>query len=661
MADFIKLNHEKMPSINAEFNAIYQKFPQWFKFILTERFDKDDTYVEMSQQKDLEDLIESNLGRLCLICGSRGIGKSMLVNHIFNKYSQINGFLVLMFDFNRVYDIFEFSNDFFQPPKGLDPDERKIWAYTQVEQFFRNSIYKEIQDRFKEKNKQDMMINDLYDFIKENSKIYAADMPDEPSDEIKRDFIEKKRAEKGGGMPLIYWAIKFYMHKFEKDTLLFIVDNSDLKDAAIIESVIDRLNHLIACFTPDINQQYFGKSFCIVTCRTAVKNKLFQDRANSSLGAYNFEIIQIDRPVEMSKMLEKRLNAYKNEHPDEKFTTDFTIDSIKLRIKDRNETLIRIIEGFKYYGDTIMSFCNYDVSEALKQTIEIIKNKSFINEADYLPHIFAKDKHPSNIALSQVLNCMAYGNPEFNGKFFYPTNDTIIPNILNWNKDESSTFLMKMRIALCLKKNNMTIYSNDRGLSVSVVVEILLKYHNCSFEVILDQIIEMYRQGLVSSYSGLDPDIYDYISLTPKAEEMFTLFGKNSILLEYYVDDTWINVDILGDQIDLFLDGDFTRGSDKAITFQKLMAFFEYIFESEQEFLNSIVLNNLFYEFKKDFDEVLICKMLFKGIKRSYEQFYKPNFLLERRKHSFIHRFNVLVRINNMKIKDLEGILDAYL
>ena len=186
---------------------------------------------------------------------------------------------------------------------------------------------------------------------------------------------------------------------------------------------------------------------------------------------------------------------------------------------------------------TILSLCNLSVTEALDATIEVIRNKTYIDLDRVIADVFVgNDRLPAGVPRTAIIRIFAYGNQS--SVPIYPVKETLIPNILHSKKEESSLFKARLIQFLCNGKSSLT--GNFDLNSANEICKWGDHFYGLNDDSVFLLLNELYNERLIDTYRGKAPSKTRddcYVKNTVRADLLWNLLSQSSILLECYRDD----------------------------------------------------------------------------------------------------------------------------
>lgn len=610
----IRLNKGRVSKESPPYNELYMNHQEFFEKLFEPRktVAKEFTYVPIEAENELKAFIGSKQNSFCVLYGPMGIGKTTLIDHIKRHFNQVNGFYVFKYDLNRHVSSLNLGEDFFSLP-----EEQQIERCNHLATDF---IHKNLLGDIVSLIGSESLQVTFYDFIKKNNPSFL--MPDGIYAKSKREKLTLlKEFSRDHILPYTYVALK-YMSEIKKiKHFTIIIDNCDLKHHLLISSFVDILCHAIKCIG---SHEYVDSISCVLTCRNYTKNKLYKGRDANALGAHGDRYIQIHKPCTISDLIDYRFKEMPSSLSDISFKTTSS-SGMNWNIDKRNNFLQRLSTVLKNekLENLLVDLCNYDMSLALECMHKIIRNKDFFDPNKLLPGMFSEvEVHKTPVlTMGSFLNCLAYGNSVKEKGTFYPSEDTVIVNLFEWDGKNENTFMGFIRIILLLLNEKCIPETDGPGMPFRQIDHILHNILSIDSATTTTLLHRMFDLGLIFAHSNTCPtktNGNDSYILTQRAITLFDLLSSGSQLLEFYSDDTYFSEKEAGSKLAL-----------RMLPFKerpfRLLRFVRFIADMENKQLQKLVDNKSSYKlYSRRFSSTIISRKCLENINASMDTYYKP-------------------------------------
>ncbi len=651
MDSYIRINEGKESQDRTPYNEIYTAYRSFYKNILITRDTEvgEETYVPLTDEEDeIMSYFQTHKSHFIFVTGLKGIGKSTFLHSIKRKIEKSPCYEIIKIDLNAREKPFPTNNEIVTNVEEVE---------NIIEKFLANYYFDLVADYFNIKQSSDnkhKFYCDLFNFMeKHNGHAFIADTTFIDNDEEKIAYIKNLR-KSSNGYTLALTALKLLIYEMQqkficenvstcelslncmknnRTKLLIILDNCDLKHIEYNKMFVKKLLHTIECVNNSDVQ--VGNIMIMMACRTNIYNIIKSNSSKNEVGAYTVKHIHIIKPCSLAVLLDKRYQRYiKEEHLSSIEDINFVKDNKTVTIEKRNSSIIKFTKYLSSDGqdEVLLSLCNNDLSIALDEVLKIFKNKYFIKVQDLIPAVIeSSSKYDQfvGLRLSKILNALAYGNPISEEKMFYPATETILSNIFFWDPIYSESFLLQIRIIQFLLNLRVSEEIEKYGVDILRIVNMNNKYfinqklYSGQEMEIRDSVLYclnyMWAKELIHTNTMNKPEsVYDRIFLMPKAEALYNLLSENSLLIEFFVDDTFVKKDAFDNYT--FMRGSILNIEDRFI---KLMKFVNFIIAAEENQIKAVVENNALKNFFNVFGNKLLSEHIFEGITKSYKSFYE--------------------------------------
>lgn len=265
-------------------------------------------------------------------------------------------------------------------------------------------------------------------------------------------------------------------------------------------------------------------------------------------------------------------------------------------------------------GNSILKISNYNVSDAVQLFAEILSNRQWTQRNEKVNPSFKIEEYQYFLSVASIFRAMAMQNA------VVFQNNFQIPNLFYENGKIGYCLPLYILLMLKGKKNSEEEYTLKR--IEDSIIEVLHLENRDKIEKKkkdIQEIIEYFLdKELIFEKISADWHSDGFISkfyLSPRGENLLEHFLRNTILLEIYRDDLYLNNTIHD-----------TRCSDKLNSidlFGDIIKIIDEIGEDENEFIGSIRINNTWNEFYSIWEKESITLRLIEALKFTFSIYYK--------------------------------------
>jgi|GEM_PF-3811974 Archaeal ATPase. len=629
-----KLN-ENYKLEHAATNKFYENNRLFFQTIFSMRDNnRFDAFAQMGQANELMGYIDNQNDCLLFLCGFKGIGKSSLCKNTKQELLKRSNSHVIYIDLDRHAD--DYSG--FWQNESMAQQEALIQARKHLTSYILNHVKEAYPGQETGVNRHLALCSDLFNFINnKNADVFITDIftisnSEEQIQTIRQGFQGERQYSYA--LAALKYMLYTEAEKKKFPQLVIIVDNCDCTHIEYSRAFISELSHAITCIKQlRINQPELeiGSIKAIFSCRTDVYNRLYEDQYISPLGIHEVGEVFIDVPCSIAEILQERTTKWGI--LSKPITESINLTNFLLEVSDSiNRTAT---------GRILTRLCNNDLSIALPIMKDLISNQTFMKIDEFVESGGKRNTSDENPVWNnaELLNSIAYGNPkEGNEKtyFFASTDhseqDSVISNVFSSDSNIDKTFLLTVRIIQLLIEDQ----KRRSGMAGESIIAVMRKISKILWnEDILDNesaiwqsLKYLYECKFINTHSnGIPQNMNDRIFLLPKAEETFKLMETRSLLLEYFVDDTWLPPTFFKS---LGGNEDYSGACSIRNRFKKIAHFFSFIVAKECEEITRINKWDGISLFAYSFGSSLFSSMVFEGIKKDFDNFYKYSFEIKK-------------------------------
>lgn len=274
-------------------------------------------------------------------------------------------------------------------------------------------------------------------------------------------------------------------------------------------------------------------------------------------------------------------------------------------------------------GNSILKICNYNVSDAVQLFAEILSNRQWTQGNEKANPSFKIEEYQYFLSMASIFRAMAMKN----AVIFQ--NEFQIPNLFYENSKIGYCLPLYILLMLKGKKSSEEEYTLNK-IKDSIIEVLHLKERDRIEKKKRDiqEIIEYFLdKELVFEKISADWHSDGFISkyyLSPRGENLLEHFMRNTILIEIYRDDLYLDSSVHD-----------IRCSDKLSSielFRDIIKIIDEFGEDEKGFIGSVRINDTWDEFYSVWKKESITLKLIEALKFTFSIYYKnetPSELIE--------------------------------
>ncbi len=572
-------------SSNELYNEFYNMYQKHINWLFGER--KEETvYIEdIETVKKVNDLLDDVNSNIIYLVGSCGIGKTTLLK---KEYGLVDNAVTFNEKRKMVFVSMSFRGQL------LEKDIKRFIANTI------SNLCDVLEKKF-EFDQEFYTISgqlDFYDYINCTmgsllGYVKKTELIGKKESEAK--ILKLDRAEEND--PYTYEAcrLKYYLYKLcEKyKKLILVVDNIEVLKCDRQKLIIRNMLALFSCL---LNVPEAAKKTIPTNIIFSIREKTYMRIMNEEeIEAYRpFVVVIQKRPVDIIKYIKM-----KNDEARYESEKDIELG------KDAYEIIMNFSKKFNSkYSIMITNLSNYDFQTIKKMYKRIFMNKIWVmrgnRRRDFL-NLSKTEYLFNNISVIRALACG--NNAVYRGK-----KSKIIPNIF-LNDEVNDDSLVCMLILRYIVKSDLevrkkqilyifkSVFNNKKIMdSVSRTLEHFLEY---------DILIETERKQEL------------YLKVTPRGKELWEMFSSDSVLLEMYREDHFL--DDINRNISFISSYDLMSEMGQYEIFNQLFCYLEILLKLEKKLHILAYQNGKFKEYQEYFGGASQIKRLLEGVIKSIE------------------------------------------
>lgn len=274
-------------------------------------------------------------------------------------------------------------------------------------------------------------------------------------------------------------------------------------------------------------------------------------------------------------------------------------------------------------GNSILKICNYNVSDAVQLFAEILSNRQWTQRNEKVNPSFKIEEYQYFLSVASIFRAMAMKNA------VVFQNEFQIPNLFYENGKIGYCLPLYILLMLKGKKNSEEEYTlNKIKDSIIEVLHLKDKDRIEKKKKDIQEIIEYFLdKELIFEKISADWHSDGFISkyyLSPRGENLLEHFMRNTILIEIYRDDLYLDSSVHD-----------VRCSDKLSSielFRDIIKIIDEFGEDEKGFMGSVGINDTWDEFYSVWKKENITLKLIEALKFTFSIYYKnetPSELIE--------------------------------
>ena len=327
-----------------------------------------------------------------------------------------------------------------------------------------------------------------------------------PAENDFRKAIDKMPA--GNRINLVF---SYYLHSCNIHHVKLLIDNTDDKDGLLICRIVEQLAHLQAQISDFSSRERrinplapYRHASPIVSCRPATASLITTYKETRGGGWHPLPEINIVEPPDLSDVIERRFQFVLNKLDESgglQRSVQVSMGDLSYPIDDVLAFYRNVFEVYRLSGRSreVMGLSNLNVADALYYTLQILRNRKFLDDSAVFAKAQEKTTNPWEFFLSKAsrpsdfrrlfpsstaIKCLAYGNQATEDAPQYPVIGTPVVNILDSEYAPIARTAFKPRVLSMLAS-----LAEKRGrLSTEVPYLHLLEYEKW-FDISKDQLV----------------------------------------------------------------------------------------------------------------------------------------------------------------------------
>lgn len=443
--------------------------------------------------------------------------------------------------------------------------------------------------------KSEINVEALYDFIDQN-RPDLLDLDPSSSGRSKEGSLGALREKS----PFAYEMerLKFLLKGSTVERVIMIVDDIESLTYDDQDRLIHNVCRSFACLQNEKERSY-TLSY-IVSCRPSTHAHL---RSRDWYSVYSFaDPISINRPLDLISIFRARF--------------DSAVDTLGLAHDAKNketwsrayEILMRLAELISdRYHVSITGLCNWNLRQSLLEFQRVLTNRTWFQRNRGFSPSFTIEDTGFSVTEASIYRALAIRNGHI-----YPGYETPIANLL-WNTEDDTSDLLITYVIRYLMVDAQAV-QEDKGVNGLIMgTDFLaifpkLKHDTSSFEKVLDY---MHRTRLIEKE---DVQGTEFLSLTPRSTTLWRMLQSNSICLEFFRDDTYLELSSFSSQP--------TQDLSSEQLFLAIIEVVMRLITVERRHLNDCRSNRTLYLFSRRFGKKLVGRYLIGGVSASANSYF---------------------------------------
>lgn len=445
---------------------------------------------------------------------------------------------------------------------------------------------------------------ELYDYIYSNSAqtLGRFEDPNNPKKEVTIDNLISKS-------PRSFYLelLKFYFRINDISSVVLIVDDIDsIKDNDLLSEFVHLSAKSWECLQNNESGVYVK---LLISERPETHYNLFRDASWFTAFGFQEDPIDLNEPPSLSDIFEKRFD-----YISAKDTSSQPKDKEEWKIA--HGVLMDICNDLSIRNQNVLlCLCNYNVRKAFAILLELLTAGFWLQKDEAIRPYFKLRKgqfrKPSSIL---VLKALGYKNNEY----YINSKPQLLSNLLHYRR--GCTYpLLGLQIVRCFlvenEKNEGRFAVLSKQQLLSMLKKAITPQPNRSLEEAVDYTMGYLLKKKHVLVSSLDSGDEDKLYLSPKGESSWDLMGENSVLLELFRDDMW-------------LDGEHNRGDSVRFLppdekFGEIVNLAEHLLEEEMCIVKELISAKSISVYQELFGDLLVTSHISSGVIESVRRFYQ--------------------------------------
>lgn len=448
--------------------------------------------------------------------------------------------------------------------------------------------------------------DDFYKFVYDNSPYVLAEHED-PKNTDNSKTLEK--FQRGASRAFYIELLKYYFLKNDINSVVLIIDDIEsIKNRALLSEFVHLAAKSWDCLQNNDSSVYIK---LLIAERPETHANLFRKEPWFTAFGFRQDTIDLMTPPPLAKIFQKRFDYLTESESGEP-------------AKDMEEwrlaygVLVDICDDISINNqEVITALCNHNIRKSLAIFLELLTAGFWLQKNEQLLPYFKLRKgqfrRPSNIL---ILKALGYRNNEH----YINSDNQLISNLLHYRRNCAYPLLV-IQLVRCFLAESEKADSRFLVLSKS---DLLKKIKSSitpqvdkSLDDASDYAIEYLTIQEILLVSSVDDGSGNYIYLSPKGEILWKLIGDNTILLELFRDDMWLNSD------------KHTKKSIRKATldtkFYEVINLARGMISEEKSIIDDLVEAGSISVYQDLFGDVLASSHIANGVLESLSRFYNSN------------------------------------
>jgi hypothetical protein len=416
------------------------------------------------------------------------------------------------------------------------------------------------------------------------------------------------RALKNGSKRSFYLELlKFYLLINNLTSIIIIIDDIDsIKDSELLAEFVHLSAKSWDCLQNNASHVFVK---LLVSERPETYRNLFINAPWFTAFGFQEEPINLTTPPNLADIFKKRFD----------FITD---QDTTPEIKNQEEwniaynVVMDICHDLAIKNqDILLNLCNLNVRKSFDILLELLTYGFWLQKDEMIQPYFqlrrGQFRKPSNIL---IIKAIGYKNNDF----YINGSTQIISNVLHYKRNSPYLLLALKIVRIFIVENEL----NEERFTILEKSELIKKLCNIippsinhPLEDTINNTIEYLLKKRLLLVSAIDNNTESKLYLSPKGEAIWKLMGENSVLLEMFRDDMWL---------------DESKNISKSIRllppeekFPEILNLSNQLINEETKIISNLKQIDGLASYRELFGDILVSTHIAEGVIESVRRYYQ--------------------------------------